>query len=488
MHVSRRKPDYADALIIAFDAGGRPWICGFGRIAGDGVGGASRLREPVEINSIMICTNNKGIIWLLLLLFSSAGGQVLADSGEIERLLEAGSYDAAYERAVALAPAREGDAGFDFLLGMAAVRSGHLPEAVFAFERVLIVQPENHRARLELARVYFLQKDYQSARTEFLTVREQDPPDNVRKNIDRYLAMIDKEMAALTRTTSVRISVLGGHDSNINSSTDTESLSVPALGTVILNEDSREVSDRFSELNIDGAMEHRLSRQKSLSARLGFNVRNNLDSDAFDTTTANARFAYHQRGPAYRWQLPVHIQSINVDGATFRRMVSVGADYARPVTNHLFSIGSQVGSLDYPDYENRDVNFINGGLGWKMRFENGQGLLSGDMSLGYEDPQNASGENYGRRYGALQLSWQKLMDDNRLYATTYLQSVEHTRPDSIFMEVRRDRFYQLALGYTRALDRHWAIDIALMGTSNDSNIVLYDYDRVLLKGGLSYVY
>lgn len=488
MCVSRRKPNYADALIIALDAGGRARIYGLGVVARGRGTDASILRAPVEIESIMICANNKGTLWLLVLLFSSAGGQVLADTREVERLLEAGSYDAAYEHAVTLAPAREGDAEFDFLLGMAAVKSGHLPEAVFAFERVLIAQPENHRARLELARVYFLQKDYQSAKTEFLTVRAKDPPDNVRKNIDIYLAMIDKEVAALTRTTSARISVMGGHDSNINSSTDTESLSVPALGTVILNEDSREISDQFSELNIDGAMEHRLNRQNSISARLGFNVRDNLDSEAFDTATANMRFAYHQRGSAHRWQLPVHVQHISVDGVTFRRMVSVGADYATPVTNHLFSVASQVGSIDYPGYENRDVNFINGGLNWKVRFRNGQDLLSGGMNLGYEDPQRASGANYGRRYGALQLAWQRLIDDNRLYATTYLQSVEHTRPDTIFMKVRRDRFYQLALGYTRALDRHWAIDIALLGTTNDSNIVLYDYDRVLLKGGLSYVY
>ncbi|MFC1749999.1 hypothetical protein ACFL2V_14460, partial [Pseudomonadota bacterium] len=74
------------------------------------------------------------------------------------------------------------------------------------------------------------------------------------------------------------------------------------------------------------------------------------------------------------------------------------------------------------------------------------------------------------------------------YASAHVQDIEHTKQDSVFLDTRKDKFHQLALGHAWSIDRHWTIDIALQGAVNDSNIALYDYDRALLKGGLSYVY
>jgi len=47
---------------------------------------------------------------------------------------------------------RAGDITFDLLLGIAAVDSGQSTRAVFALERVLALQPDNARARAEIAR------------------------------------------------------------------------------------------------------------------------------------------------------------------------------------------------------------------------------------------------------------------------------------------------------------------------------------------------
>src|SRR4030081_3534524 len=49
---------------------------------------------------------------------------------------------------------RAGDPEYDYLLGVAALDSGQYERAVFALERVLGVQPDNHVARAEIARAY----------------------------------------------------------------------------------------------------------------------------------------------------------------------------------------------------------------------------------------------------------------------------------------------------------------------------------------------
>jgi tetratricopeptide (TPR) repeat protein len=485
---SRRQPDYANILIIVF-AGSvqtRTYVLPFNN--GKQINNFYRSLKTDETDTTMTYITNKGVTCLFLLIALSASGTVFADTQTIKQLLEEGNSEAAYQHALTLSAENEGDPEFDFLLGMAALKSGHLPEAVFALERVVIAEPENHRARLELARVYYLQKDYQNAKTEFLAVRAQHPPANVRKKIDAYLSAIDKGMNALTGAMSARLSMSFGYDSNINSSTDNETVNVPALGTVILNQSSREISDQFSEIIIGGTAQHQLSRQSSFLTQANLNIHNNLHHDEFDTNTANIRLAYQLTKPDHSWQLPLYLQQINVDGNSFRRMASIGTEYSMPKNNHILSVGVQVGGFKYPDYEERDANFAIGSLGWRTALGSGHGIVSGGINLGYEDPKLTSGANFGRRYGGLQFAWQRTKNNKNLYASAYYQYAEYTETDTVFLTTRRDQFYQLAVGHTWILNRHWALDVALQDTVNNSNIALYSYDRVLAKGGLSYVY
>ena len=53
---------------------------------------------------------------------------------------------------------RAGEPDFDFVLGMAAIDSGRIAEAIFALQRVVDTQPENGPARAELGRALMLAK------------------------------------------------------------------------------------------------------------------------------------------------------------------------------------------------------------------------------------------------------------------------------------------------------------------------------------------
>ena len=80
-----------------------------------------------------------------------------------------------------------------FALGMAHYTSGKYSEAQVEFERVLDINPENHRARLELARSLMRSRKYSAAKTEFEKVLATNPPATVRQNIERYVARIERE-------------------------------------------------------------------------------------------------------------------------------------------------------------------------------------------------------------------------------------------------------------------------------------------------------
>jgi tetratricopeptide (TPR) repeat protein len=115
---------------------------------------------------------------------------------DIRRQVESSQFDQAYQTAQSN-PQLHGDVHFDFLYGVAAINVGRVAEGVLALERHLAAVPANDRARLELARGYYLVGEYARARSEFEFVLRYNPPAGVRENIARYLqAMALRENAS----------------------------------------------------------------------------------------------------------------------------------------------------------------------------------------------------------------------------------------------------------------------------------------------------
>ena len=167
---------------------------------------------------------------LLGLLVHTAGADELTDRAT--RLLEQGKAAEAFPALAAVESERAGDPVFDLLLGVAAVNVGQNTRAVFALERVLTVQPENARARAEIARAYLALGETKTAKQAFEAVQQQGVPENVSLTIDRFLDAVDR-VDLVTRPT-VRAYVEGslGYDSNINAGPRRNSveLAVPGFG------------------------------------------------------------------------------------------------------------------------------------------------------------------------------------------------------------------------------------------------------------------
>ena len=128
---------------------------------------------------------------------------------------------------------RAGDADFDLVFGIAASESGQYSRAIMALERVLVVQPENPRARAELGRALFAVGDTKAARELLQETRAQGVPLAVATTIDEFINAIDRVDAQGKSSWKAYAEAGVGSDSNANSGPSGSNVAVPAFGGLI---------------------------------------------------------------------------------------------------------------------------------------------------------------------------------------------------------------------------------------------------------------
>ena len=113
---------------------------------------------------------------------------------EMNRLVTTDKFEEALDLGSRNLEDWEGDPEFDFVYGLTALKGGSPNGAVFALERVAATATDGvlrERARLELARAYFVTDNLTAAEILFNVVLTNNPPQNVRQNIEAFLQLIE---------------------------------------------------------------------------------------------------------------------------------------------------------------------------------------------------------------------------------------------------------------------------------------------------------
>jgi outer membrane protein len=147
-----------------------------------------------------------------------ASSAALADPQALERArshLAAGNAKQAYAELAPLEAQLSGQPEYDYLLGVAALDSGRIDEAIVAFERVIARMPNHAGAQMDLARAYYAAGSFDLAEAAFLKLRASNPPPAAQAAINRYIDSIQSRRHQ-ARAGVTAYSELGlGYDSNI---------------------------------------------------------------------------------------------------------------------------------------------------------------------------------------------------------------------------------------------------------------------------------
>ncbi len=395
---------------------------------------------------------------------------------QAEDLLAAGESARAYELLAPHEAALAGDVLFDYTLGVAALDTGRLGEAIFSLRRALSVEPQFSGARMELARAYYESGNPELARPLFTRLLGESPPPPVAGVIQQYLQAIDNEPAAPRSRFLPYLELFAGHDTNANGSTDDQQF----LGFT-LSPDNVETESPFAELRagFDGFVPR--SSRFGWVFNAGASHRANPDASFVDATILNGYGGINWQRDAWFGRAGVDGYWGARDGDPNESWLGLDALIGRRLTDSWdATLGLRGGAQRYDEaIEVLDVNRFLYSLGVTRRFAS-RATLSAQV-LGGNDSEQFEGSPYGNSKigGRLGLS---MPVGASAWLLASLGSLTSDYDGLFFGTPREDTqlFAMLQLEFRDVLTPGLAIIPRVRYVDNDSDVELYSYDRTEL--------
>lgn len=349
--------------------------------------------DSADFVDIKIRTNNKNGISmkkpqrLILVPFSALSihlpifaAESVDPSVEMDRLITAGQYQEALAMGQANLTEWEGVPRFDFVYGLAALEAGEPNESVFALERVAATATNavlRDRARLELARAYFVTNNLSASENLFNSVLASNPPANVQQNIEAFLQLIEARRNAQSPTFDWTIASEMGADTNINSATSNGLIDTPLIGEIELDPAGQETDDTYSNTLATMSYKYPFNRNQSMEANLNLNHLNNFGTDQFDIDSLRGEVAYNWGDDTNRYKHGFAYTKVNLDQNGFQKSLALNSSWQRSRDNGWYE--TVAGSYSQIRY---DTN--NGGAQNALRDVNQFLITGGTLDMGFD--------------------------------------------------------------------------------------------------------
>ena len=430
---------------------------------------------------------------------STAALEAQSDPQALERargLLQQGNPAGAFQVLAPLEAKLAGQQDFDYMLGVAALDSGRLEDAIIAFERVLAVAPNHAGAQMDLARAYYAAGSFELAVAPFVKLRAAKPPATAQAAIERYLDAI-RERRQQTRAGWTSFGEMGlGYDTNITgvpadfgaaalqafnlSGIEPTGNSVkrkaPFIQGAIGAEYSRPLSRGWSTF-VGGDLRGRAYRRESDFNSFGGELHAGAalnDGPNQWRTSANV-LAYRQEGDAPGDPKPTNDR--NMAGATL--------DWRHALdTKTQLGLGLQLNMVRFPENEIEDFDQLYLSAAWLKSFERaGLPLFYVTAFLTEDRARNkfADGVTDKSKNLAGARTYFQYSVTPKLQAFNALGLVARRDKDafarSTQVEKGRDTYVEAALGLAWQFSDGCTMRVQYAYSGNRSNIDIYDFNR-----------
>jgi hypothetical protein len=437
---------------------------------------------------------------MVLVAFTAALPAVAtADPAAIDRAkaaLAAGNAKQAYAELEPLQDRLSGQPEYDYLLGVAALDSGRIDEAVIAFERVLALIPNHAGAQMDIARAYYAAGSFDLAEAAFLKLRASNPPPAAQQAIGRYLDAIQARKAQ-TQAGWTGYGELGlGHDSNITGvPVDFGAAAQQAFNLVGIEPTGNSIKRKAAFLQgaLGAEYSRPLSRGWSLFGGGEAKGRAYQDESDFNSASGEVRLGGALNSGQNQWRGTASYLHFDQEGdapgdpkpTNDRRMGGLGLDWRHALdTKTQVGLAAQVNAVRFPENEIEDFDQVFVAGSWLKSFERpGVPLLyltafaSHDRARNkFADGVTTKSKNLAGLRGYFQYSLAP-----RVQAFAGLAVIHRRDRDEFARSTTvangRDTYGEAALGLAWQFRERCALRLQYAFSNNSSNIDIYDFDR-----------
>lgn len=401
----------------------------------------------------------------------------------------AGEYAKAYDLFTALLRNKPDDEGINMAVALCARKAGRLSHASLAYERILTSKPGNLRARAELGRIYFDQKQYALARECFDAVLKANPGDDVAVNIKRYLDLVD----TATRHFEVGLRIETGvfYDSNVNAGPRATTIEIfpisTGLGTIdtlTVNSNSQPAKAYGGFVTLSPALAYDIGRHGGwrinfAGSYYGTRLDDHHDYE-LDFYGAAAGITY--RGRDFALQVPLRAEHLSrgYDDLVNIYAITPLLGY-NPVRTWLGQLQLNYEKRDYYDLDTRDSDYLQAAPTVKYSFAGDHTL----MAAGSFFREMADAEYYSNAGWEASLTAElRIWSSTILYGKGLFRDTLYDERETLAPEARHDRQWQGTTGirwmYSLRNANDFALDLGYQHIDTSSTFDIYEYRRDLV--------
>ena len=427
------------------------------------------------------------LVFFSILLAGSSLAYADALTDQAKSLIDRGQSQAAFDLLIPLESARAGEEAYDLLLGIAAADIGRSSNAVLALERVLAVNPNNTRARAEIARAYFALGEVKTARQEFEIVKQQGIPPEVTKTIDQFLSAVERLEDEGQTTVKSYAELTIGWDSNVNAATSGSQVAVPALGGAILTLGAAGVkqSDGYTGLTAGVNLRKPLDSRLALVAGVAASKRMNHSQDMFDTGSWEGNIGLTLKEDKDTYSASLQGGTFYVDNSRYRDTVGLSGQWQHSYDQrNQATVFAQYADQRYPSPaqlfagKKRDSDRWVAGAGFAHALRDFKTVFYGSAYAGFEDTRSQPTAELDLRLWGLRGGGQhQYREDLAVFVNANYEKRNHAANDSFFLVSRADDTYSLSIGAAYVPAKNWKVTPQYQRIENRSNIAINTYSR-----------
>ncbi|MDD2775715.1 MAG: tetratricopeptide repeat protein [Gallionella sp.] len=434
-------------------------------------------------------------LWVLAMCFSPLvhAETVSPDLETARRLLAAGQ---ATQAAALLEPNLlqfSGNPEYDYLLGQAWYQMGRAGDALFAFERVLIADPDNVEVRLKTARISTERGNTAATQALLAPLATAKLSTTQQQEVEQIRTLLSSNTGSSTTSVSGYLAAGAGWDDNVTGGPNLTSVMVPVtimapgakgkppVPKLVMQSTSLGTSTKGGDMlgTLDAGLSVRQAWNDSTWLTGDGSLHQGINHYRKDVTEGSANLnlgVIKRAGSAYigaTWLM----QNYMVSNATYRKSQGGRLNWLHPVNDHA-NLGAYIQRLtfEYPTATTSNAVRTLFGVNYQSTMDTTQMLYG--IYAGRESAQDLTkpslnfaivGVNVGRQW--------VLNSDVSLSAGLAYEQHRHGAIDTLFGIFRNDAQYAAAIAADYALAPHWHVLPRYTYTHNVSNLALYDYIR-----------